>query len=137
MANKNSEYQQRWRDKNREAYNAYMRNWRAANPDKLKARKTVNNKEARRKYHLKAKYGITPEQYNALLTAQDGVCAICKQPEFSIRRGSYKSLDVDHNHDTGQVRGLLCSACNASLGLLKEDLKRVKSLLTYIKHWNS
>lgn len=54
-------------------------------------------------------YGLTPEQYDALLRRQDGKCAICRA------RPKSKRLAVDHNHDTGEVRGLLCSRCNHDL----------------------
>lgn len=57
--------------------------------------------------HIEATYGITAEDYRALLVAQGGVCAICERAT-----GRTKRLAVDHDHDTGAVRGLLCSQCN-------------------------
>lgn len=61
-----------------------------------------------RAYHLKRLYGITEEQYDELFSRQDGLCAVCQRDasEFSVR------LAVDHNHKTGEVRGLLCNFCN-------------------------
>jgi hypothetical protein len=74
-------------------------------------------KESDRKYKLKVRYGITPEQYDALLEWQGGVCAICgKKPRGQAR------LAVDHDHATGEVYGLLCSKCNYRLlGVHRRD----------------
>lgn len=65
-------------------------------------------------YRLKHFYKITPEDYERMLTEQNGVCAICGQPP----RGKMKRLSVDHNHTTGEVRGLLCITCNRVAGYL-------------------
>lgn len=72
-------------------------------------------KAAARKSELKAKYGITPEQYERISAEQGGVCFICQaKPEG-------KALAVDHDHQTGAVRGLLCSNCNTGYGLFGES----------------
>lgn len=79
------------------------------------------NPASHRKAHLKHRYGITAEQYDALFAAQGGVCAVCAKPpgENSAIPGHWKSkLAVDHCHDTGKVRGLLCNGCNAGVGHL-------------------
>lgn len=83
-------------------------------------------KADRRRYKLKSLYGITPNEYDQLLASQAGVCAICKSAE----RLKHGVLAVDHDHGTGEVRGLLCFNCNASLGKLEEHLD---SLLDYLK----
>lgn len=64
---------------------------------------------------LRIKYGITVEEYDRLAALQGGVCKICKRPP------TRKYLDVDHCHDSNQIRGLLCSAFNTSIGLMRED----------------
>lgn len=64
-----------------------------------------------RRYNLKRKYGMTPEQHEALAAQQNHVCAICGQANI----GGYP-LVVDHDHQTGEVRGLLCFCCNRMLG---------------------
>ena len=65
---------------------------------------------------MKRKYGLTLEQYDAMLAAQDGVCAICGEP-----RPEDRTLHVDHDHDTGEIRGLLCFKCNNALGDFNDD----------------
>jgi hypothetical protein len=89
----------------------------------------VNKVSKIRDRALQRKYGITLEQYNQLLADQGGVCAICRKEEqiFYIKR-----LGVDHNHETKQIRGLLCNNCNRALGLLKDDIKNVERLLWYL-----
>ena len=67
-----------------------------------------------RAYHLKQTYGLTLEQYDEMLEQQDSVCAICGETNLDGKR-----LYVDHNHETGKVRGLLCLKCNNRLGVLE------------------
>lgn len=61
-------------------------------------------------------YGITVQDYDRMLTRQRGVCAICLKPEKN------RMLAVDHDHDTGRVRGLLCTTCNNALGWLERNM---------------
>lgn len=67
--------------------------------------------------HLRT-YGITPDDYAEMLARQGGVCAICRQPETRASRRSRRPgrLSVDHDHQTGRVRGLLCHKCNMLIG---------------------
>lgn len=77
------------------------------------------NKESRRRAHLKHRYGISLERYNAMLQDQGGVCAICKQPPDERTPDHWRGqLCVDHCHDTGAIRGLLCNHCNTAIGNL-------------------
>jgi hypothetical protein len=63
-------------------------------------------------------YGLTKADFRAFMVKQGGACAICEKPERSSRKGI---LSVDHDHDTGRVRGLLCHACNVGLGHFRDD----------------
>jgi Recombination endonuclease VII len=74
-----------------------------------------------RKHRLRIRYGITEEQYDAMLLAQGNKCAICKKDEATcIGNGEgRRRLAVDHDHATGAVRGLLCTPCNNSLGVFE------------------
>ncbi len=78
------------------------------------------------------KFGITRKEYAELFHKQSGVCAICKSSETATRMGKIKALAVDHDHNTGQVRGLLCSDCNTGIGKLKEDPEILHSALRYL-----
>jgi len=81
-------------------------------------------------------YGLTAEQYAAMLEAQNHRCAICREPETAQRNGQTKMLGVDHNHATGAVRGLLCLRCNTALGLLLDDTARLRAALAYLESWS-
>lgn len=79
--------------------------------------KTVERKEAAHGQHVEKTYGITPEQYRMIYEAQGGRCAICRRATGATRR-----LAVDHNHKTGEIRGLLCKPCNRyGLGMFARD----------------
>ena len=79
--------------------------------------------------HLLAKYGITAEDYNYMLEQQRGGCAICFQSNTSGRR-----LAVDHNHDTGEVRGLLCGRCNIGLGQFGDNVDNLEAAIDYLNY---
>lgn len=77
-------------------------------------------------------YGITPEQYYQMLDEQEGKCAICKSDSPNSSRIGSGKLFIDHCHDTGNVRGLLCSKCNHAIGLLNDDVDFLQSAIEYI-----
>ena len=81
---------------------------------------------------LKHTYGITREEYDSKLHEQENGCAVCgtKVP------GGKGSFYVDHNHTTGQVRGLLCHWCNFMIGQCKEDPEILRSGIDYLKKWS-
>ena len=72
-----------------------------------------------------------------MLSTQDGSCAVCSGPPIKLNGSGKARLHVDHNHRTGKVRALLCSACNQALGLLRESPIRIKSLLSYVEKHES
>jgi hypothetical protein len=79
-----------------------------------------------RRYH----YGITPEQYDAMLVEQKGCCAICRSSEWGGKSGV---PHVDHDHATGAVRGLLCAGCNHGLGHFADDPARLRAAIRYVE----
>lgn len=89
--------------------------------------------ERKRAGHNLRIYGITREQYDALLVEQDGACAICRQPETMTYRGQPKALSVDHDHETSRVRGLLCAACNFALGKMQDNPARLRAAADYLE----
>jgi len=102
------------------------RRYRAANPS------------AFRDYSLQAKYGISEADYRLILEAQQGGCAICHGPPNGNPHSSGKiHFHVDHDHETGEVRSLLCSKCNTALGLLDEDQARIRQMLVYLEMFSA
>ena len=83
------------------------------------------SKEAKAAHHRKYAYGITNEQYLAMVQEQDNKCKICANEMLPP--------NVDHCHETKRVRGLLCKLCNVALGQFKDDPARLKSALTYLE----
>lgn len=87
----------------------------------------------RRSTILKNKYGIDYDQYLRMLGAQGGGCAICG----STSPGAGKTyFSLDHNHQNGKNRGLLCHSCNAGIGMFKEDKLSLKLAIEYLEKWN-
>jgi len=88
--------------------------------------------------HLQRAYGLSEEEYNRLYMMQSGVCAICGKPETSVNKktGQVYNLSVDHNHQTGAVRGLLCYSCNLSLGHFKDDISKLLAAIEYLKKYS-
>lgn len=75
---------------------------------------------------LVRRYGLACVEYNQKLKDQGGVCAICGKPDR-------RRLSVDHDHDTGAVRGLLCSRCNSGIGFMDDDLTRLRAAVRYLE----
>lgn len=97
--------------------------WISANPSKV------------REYNLKRKYKLTPEQYEEILKKQEGKCAniYCKKEDMIIKgsKGS-RRLAIDHDHETGKIRGLLCRDCNLILGFCKDNQQLLEGLIRYL-----
>lgn len=98
------------------------RGWAERNPEKAAL--------VQRRRDLRARYGLELEDYEQRLAAQGGGCAICRATEPG---GGRRYFDVDHDHRTGAVRGLLCSPCNAAMGLLGDDPARLEAAATYLR----
>ncbi|WP_406168959.1 endonuclease VII domain-containing protein [Streptomyces sp. NBC_00996] len=123
-----------WYEANRERVMAKVKDWSRKNPDKVSAyRRTsrarrIGREQVRIRERVLAGYGMDAEQYAALFQAQGGVCAICKRPEVTGR-----SMPVDHCHETGEVRGLLCTSCNLGLGRFADDPVRLRAAADYLE----
>lgn len=82
-------------------------------------------------------FGVDANRYQEMLREQGGVCAICSQPERAPdgSSGKIKDMAIDHDHDTGAVRGLLCSTCNRAIGLFRDDKALLNAAIAYLdKH---
>jgi hypothetical protein len=80
-----------------------------------------------RRSKIKKAYGITLIDFDALLEKQGGGCAICGKTEFN-GRGAY----VDHDHETGMVRGILCVNCNTGMGMFKDSIENMRNAIMYL-----
>lgn len=107
-------------EENKLVRRARSKAFRQQHPDKFKA--SVRNA------YLKKQYGIIQEDYEYLLKKQHGLCAVCETPPETNRR-----LAVDHDHDTGAVRGLLCFDCNTSIGKMNDDPVMLRKAAIYLE----
>ncbi len=101
--------------------------WKLLNKDRINenSRKYYHAtpKSERAAKHLYGRYGITLDDYCSMLEEQQGCCAICRQE---------KTLVVDHCHDVGRIRGLLCDKCNRGLGCFEDDVERLERAVLYL-----
>lgn len=116
------EASRRWAEANRERVRANAAAYRARDPERTE--------RIQRNSKMKAKYGITLDDYEAMLETQDGHCAIC--PATTPGRANRRYLYVDHDHETGAVRGLLCGNCNDGLGRFIDDIDLLTSAIMYL-----
>jgi hypothetical protein len=118
--------------KNPDRYKETRKAYRAKNRDKILSQKktyVAANRQKRRRWYLKFKYGLSLEQFNEIFDAQDRKCAICKTSNFT---GRNNMPAIDHCHDAGHVRGILCDPCNRALGLFKHSHLRLSNALKYL-----
>lgn len=91
--------------------------------------------EYAKRYRLRRDYGMTWEQFNEMLKAQHGKCGICgvlMDPPAKATKNSV-AVTVDHDHDAGHVRGLLCYSCNLGLGIFKDSIVRLRAAVKYLE----
>ena len=117
-----------WYAANREREIQRVREWQLANPERVRenmARFVAAGKRqlSNRKSHLKRKYGLTLQEFDELLASQGGGCAICGNPNAD---------NVDHDHVTGRVRGILCWNCNVGVGQFEDDIERLIAATSYL-----
>jgi hypothetical protein len=106
-----------WREANRDASRSASKRWAEANP-------------AKRRAALIRRYGITPERFDEMFDAQGGCCAICGGTDSGDSR--FDTLHIDHDHESGTVRGLLCGRCNRGVGMFQDDPDRLLAAATYL-----
>jgi hypothetical protein len=120
---------QTWYQKNREREIARVRQWQVENADRRRAymeeyassgKKRVKDHES----YLRRTFGFTPTEYEALFDAQGGLCAICE---------ARPAVHLDHDHETGRVRGALCFGCNGGLGQFGDDPDLFRRAIEYLE----
>ena len=138
-------YAAKHREEKKEYNTSYLEEHREENKETCKAYYYANREEALRKRaeyretnaeavkackwasYLKSKYGLTVQEWQDMLSEQGGVCAICGEVQEN------RSLCVDHNHETGDVRGLLCVRCNAGIGNFREKPDLFLNAIAYLE----
>ena len=115
---------------------AYDKKYYLDNKEKIKTQRKQyrqDNKEKIKTYYkqhrLKQKYNLSRDEYNEMLSNQEGKCGICKEVMIKIC--------VDHNHNTGAVRELLCDRCNTAFGSFKEDPSILRAAAIYAEKYNT
>ena len=123
------EYHAKWYEANKEKRKIQIEDYKKSKPDEW--RKAIG-----RKFHLRTRYNISPEQYEAKLISQNYYCAICgKDVVDNVRNGNPVALSVDHCHKTNTLRDLLCHQCNSGLGQFKDNIEILQKAIDYLhKH---
>ena len=124
--------QRRWRQANAEQVARKDRAYKATHADRInaqrRARRTPAAAEAEARAKRMARYGLTPEEWDALLASQGGGCAIC-----GTHTPGGRGWHTDHDHATNQTRGILCSGCNPALGYMDDDPARLRAAADYLE----
>lgn len=96
-----------------------------------------NNKytgtEYKRKWKLKHRFNMNLVDYELTLQQQNYKCAICGCDYYTYKKAANKEFCVDHNHQTGKIRGLLCNSCNRALGLFKDSPENLRKATKYLE----
>jgi hypothetical protein len=104
---------------------------------KLKQKTSWNSRTPKKRLeqHLKFKYGISPETFLKVWDKQEGNCAICKDalPNLMAYENRRRGYAIDHNHDTGEFRGILCTECNVLLGMASDSPEILKEAVKYLE----
>lgn len=118
-----------WYEANKDKAVEAARRWQQRNPERTAAyreeyRNRPERKRAMRDRHYRMTYGISADDFDALLAGQGGVCAICDVPD---------PAHLDHDHRTGEIRGILCVNCNQGLGKFGDDLAVLERAVAYLR----
>lgn len=123
-------------DTRRDEINARKRERYAADPERHRARSrdyARERPEQMRDKGLRRFYGMTLAEYEAMREAQGHRCAICGREETVTAWGKVRALSVDHDHETGAIRGLLCAKCNRGLGMFRDDPDVLDQAAEYLR----
>jgi hypothetical protein len=127
------EWKKRWRERNREAHRANARAYYAKNQERIGGqRKQVreNNKEREAEWQRRKLYGLLPGEFEEMMQAQRHACAICRVALDSSTK--ILTPHVDHCHESGVVRGILCGNCNHLLGRAKDRPEVLEAAIAYL-----
>lgn len=138
-----------WKRKHPKQNSAHSRKWNKANPEKVLAWRTKNAQKLKERLRmdkqkhpgkwklknlqkrLRKEYDFSLAEYQSMVSSQSNRCAMCKQ-----KPGEGQRLDIDHNHKTNKVRGLLCSLCNRTVSYVENHANRLKLARKYLEKYN-
>lgn len=120
----------RWSSRCKTCVAAVCKQWVKDNPRRNREQQAKYRSTTGRERMLRSKYGISGEEYKKLLREQGGKCACCGTGSPG---GKHHAFHVDHCHQSGRVRGLLCHNCNTGIGLLGDGLQGINKALTYLE----
>lgn len=135
------EYHRQYHIKNKEKIALKSKRWKENNKEKVREadrRSKIKNREKIREGNRKRNrlrsfsklYNITENDYNKMFVEQNGCCAICNMHQSEFKR----VLAIDHCHNTGKVRGLLCIKCNMCLGGVNDNIEILQKMIKYLKN---
>jgi len=126
---KHSDFHSDHKSSTPEYHKDYRLHIKNCHPEIYQHNKMVANSQSRASF-LQRKYGISDEDFQEILESQQGKCAICGTTIFN---GKDTKPNIDHDHKTGKIRGLLCFSCNIALGCFGEDKEVLRSALEYLE----
>jgi hypothetical protein len=129
---KNQEYSKKTRSRAK----AWLEEDRKMNPERYRnyaAKYHELNAEIRTTIKIIKKYGLSLEEYKKMVNDCDNRCSICKDYEKSLFQGKIRRLCLDHCHETGKIRGLVCFSCNIGLGKFEDNIHRLQAAIDYLK----
>jgi len=109
--------QKEYNEKHKDRYRQNTKNWSSKNGKRMK------------EWTLKTFYNLSLDEFNDIFEKQNGCCAICGIHQSQLK----KTLCVDHDHKTGQIRGLLCNKCNRGIGMFNDDVILLETAIKYLK----
>jgi hypothetical protein len=115
------EQRKAWRERNKEYIKSKRIEWKK---NRTPEQRKIDNKKNR----LRAKYDMSLPEFESLVQQYGGKCGTC---------GNSENLCVDHNHATGEVRGILCDSCNLAIGFAKEDVSILSRIISYLKKYQA
>ena len=128
---KRDEYNKQWQKDNPEKVSEYQKQYRKDNLEKVRGYEKQwrqNNPKHKKIFDLRKKYNLSYEGWLQMWEVQDGKCAICGN---SFTKPS--DAQVDHDHRTGKIRGLLCHKCNSGMGYFNDNPQIIIKVIKYLK----
>lgn len=130
------EYQKDYKQKNKTHLNDIQRRrYHEIVDEKHSYYSVYRNTDRSRNFYLQRRYGITLDEFNEKLGQQGNGCAICGSVSGKANK-KHDRLTVDHNHATGELRGILCHKCNFGLGHFGDDIELLLKAIEYLKSYN-